>query len=82
MPSARSTAPPQTLDYGHDEANRGNRRIVCPTLALWSETGAVARWYQPLEVWRTWADKVDGGPISAGHFVPEEAPDQTAGRHR
>jgi haloacetate dehalogenase len=69
-----------TLDYQHDEADRGKRRITCPTLALWSHTGAVARWYQPLEVWRTWADEVHGGPISAGHFIPEEAPDQTT-RH-
>jgi haloacetate dehalogenase len=69
-----------TLDHEHDEADRGNRRITCPTLALWSETGAVARWYRPLEVWRTWADEVRGGPVSAGHFLPEEAPDQTA-RH-
>jgi haloacetate dehalogenase len=23
---------------------------------------------------------VDGGPISAGHFIPEEAPDETAHR--
>jgi haloacetate dehalogenase len=69
-----------TLDYQHDEADRGRRRITCPTLALWSQSGAVAGWYQPLEVWRTWAEEVHGGPIAAGHFLPEEAPDQTA-RH-
>jgi haloacetate dehalogenase len=69
-----------TLDYQHDEADRGNRRIACPTLVLWGHTGAVARWYQPLEVWGTWADDVDGGPVPAGHFIPEEAPDETT-RH-
>jgi haloacetate dehalogenase len=69
-----------TLDYQHDEADRGKRRITCPVLALWSHTGAVASGYQPLEVWRTWADEVHGGPISAGHFIPEEAPDQTTRR--
>jgi haloacetate dehalogenase len=67
-----------TLDYQHDEADRGKRRITCPTLALWSHVGPVANWYQPLEVWRAWADEVHGGPISAGHFLPEEAPEQTA----
>jgi haloacetate dehalogenase len=66
-----------TLDYQHDEADRGERRITCPVLALWSNTGAVASLYQPLEIWRIWADEVHGGPISAGHFIPEEAPDQT-----
>jgi haloacetate dehalogenase len=38
-----------TLDHAHDEADRGVRRITCPTLALWSSTGAVANWYDPLE---------------------------------
>ena len=66
-----------TLDYQHDEADRGTRRITCPVLALWSHGGPVANWYRPLEVWRTWADEVHGGPISAGHFLPEEAPDRT-----
>lgn len=69
-----------TLDYQHDEEDRGRRRITCPTLALWSDTGAVANWYEPLEIWRAWADDVRGGPISAGHFLPEEAPEQTT-RH-
>jgi haloacetate dehalogenase len=69
-----------TLDDQHDEADRGRRRITCPTLALWSSTGAVASWYDPLEVWRSWADDLQGGPLDAGHFLPEEAPDETA-RH-
>jgi haloacetate dehalogenase len=67
-----------TLDYQHDEADRGGRRIGCPVLALWSATGAVANWYQPLEIWRAWADDVRGGPLDAGHFLPEEAPDETS----
>jgi haloacetate dehalogenase len=69
-----------TLDYQQDEADRGKRRITCPILVLWSRSGAVASLYQPLEVWRAWADEVHGGPVSAGHFMPEEAPDETA-RH-
>jgi haloacetate dehalogenase len=69
-----------TLDHQHDEADRGRRRIGCPTLVLWSHTGAVATWYEPLEVWRTWADDVHGSPVPAGHFMPEEAPGETARR--
>jgi haloacetate dehalogenase len=66
------------LDRAHDEADRGEgRRIACPTLALWSGAGAIAGW-RPLEVWKTWADDVRGEPISAGHFLPEEASEQTA----
>ena len=43
-------------------------------LAVWSAVGAVAARHEPLEVWREWADDVRGGPMSAGHFLPEEAP--------
>jgi haloacetate dehalogenase len=67
-----------TLDYQDDQADRGRRRITCPTLALWSHSGPLAGWYEPLEVWRTWCVNVRGGPVPAGHFLPEEAPDQTA----
>jgi haloacetate dehalogenase len=69
-----------TLDYQHDVADRGRRRIACPVLCLWSENGPVGSWYEPLEVWRAWADDVRGGPIASGHFIPEEAPDETAWR--
>ncbi|QXJ21860.1 alpha/beta hydrolase [Actinomadura graeca] len=69
-----------TLDHEHDEADRGRRRVECPALALWSRTGAVAAWYDPLEIWRAWCDDVRGASIQAGHFFPEEAPGETA-RH-
>ncbi|MGS2616608.1 alpha/beta fold hydrolase [Micromonospora sp. LZ34] len=69
-----------TLDYRQDQADRGQRRITCPVLVLWSHAGPVAAWYEPLEVWRAWADEVTGCPVPAGHFLPEEAPDETA-RH-
>lgn len=41
-----------TLDFQHDEADRGSRQISCPTLVLWSASGPLAEWYEPLEVWR------------------------------
>lgn len=66
------------LDYQHDQADSGRRRITCPTLVLWSHTGPVAQWYQPLGIWKAWCDRVRGGPIPAGHFIPEEAPGPAA----
>jgi haloacetate dehalogenase len=66
-----------TLDVADDDADNDRRRITCPTLVLWSATGAVGRWYDPLAVWRAWATDVRGGPIDAGHFLPEEAPEET-----
>jgi haloacetate dehalogenase len=72
-----------TLDRQHDEADRtAGRRIASPVLALWSAQGALDTWYVaaggPLAIWRAWADDVEGHPIEAGHFFPEEASQQTA----
>jgi haloacetate dehalogenase len=67
-----------TYDYALDEADkRAGRRIAAPLLALWAGRGQVASWYDVLAVWREWADDVRGGPIEAGHFLAEEAPDAT-----
>jgi haloacetate dehalogenase len=72
-----------TLDRAHDRADlAAGRRITCPLLVLWSARGPLDRWYQaqggPLGVWRTWADDVHGRALDAGHFFPEEVPEQTA----
>jgi haloacetate dehalogenase len=69
-----------TLDVEHDERDRGRRPIRCPVLALWSATGPTATWYDPLAVWREWADDVTGAALQCGHFLPEEAPAETV-RH-
>ncbi|MFY1620603.1 alpha/beta fold hydrolase [Micromonospora sp. WMMD736] len=70
-----------TLDYDQDQADRGRRKITCPLLFLWSQHGQVATLYDdPLAIWRQWADDVRGAPVPAGHFIPEEAPDETV-RH-
>jgi haloacetate dehalogenase len=67
-----------TYDYALDAADkRAGRRIAVPLLALWAGRGQVASWYDVLAVWREWADDVRGGPIDAGHFLAEEAPDAT-----
>jgi haloacetate dehalogenase len=72
-----------TLDRQHDEADRSaGRRIKSSLLVLWSSRGAVNDWYTkqggPLALWREWADHVQGESVDAGHFFPEEIPDQTA----
>ena len=63
-------------DVEHDEHDRGHR-LSSPVLVLWSSVGAVNSWYDPLEIWRSWATDVSGAAIAAGHFLPEEAPDAT-----
>ena len=72
-----------TLDREHDTADRISvRRIACPLLALWSKQGALDSWYAeaggPLALWSEWSDDVQGHPLNAGHFFPEEIPEQTA----
>jgi haloacetate dehalogenase len=72
-----------TLDYDHDLTDRlAGHRITCPLLVLWSKQGALDTWYTkaggPLSLWKTWAEDVSGKSFNAGHFFPEEIPEQTA----
>jgi len=72
-----------TLDREHDQADRvAGRRITSPVLALWSAAGALDTWYRaesgPLALWQAWGDDVRGHAVDAGHFFPEERPEQTA----
>jgi haloacetate dehalogenase len=63
------------IDRQMDAEDRdGGRRIGCPVLVHWgSEESALS---DSLEVWRRWADSVEGGPLPSGHFLPEEAPEE------
>jgi haloacetate dehalogenase len=72
-----------TIDREHERADRASgRRIVCPLLALWSARGPLGSWYVeeggPIALWLAWGDDVRGHDLNAGHFFPEEAPEQTA----
>ena len=67
-----------TYDYSLDEADRtAGHRITAPLLALWARQGALERWYEVLSIWRDWANDVRGSSIDSGHYLPEEAPDET-----
>ena len=67
-----------TLDFEHDGADRREgRRITCPVLALWGRRGFLEEWYDVLAVWRGWADDVRGRALECGHYLPEEAPEET-----
>jgi haloacetate dehalogenase len=67
-----------SIDLEHDRASRAaGRRVACPLLALWGAKGKVAEWYEPLEVWRGYADgPVTGGAVNSGHYLPEESPEE------
>lgn len=64
-----------TIDLVHDEADK-HRKISCPLLLLWSATGMLAK-YDVLEIWKAYAEDVRGVAFDSGHFLPEEAPEQT-----
>jgi haloacetate dehalogenase len=67
-----------TIDLEHDDAAvAAGRRIHCPLLVLWGAKGFIARQYDPLAVWRRYADDVTGTAVDSGHFLAEEAPEQT-----
>ncbi len=66
-----------TYDYKLDEADKGKLRIGCPLLALWGGKGRLGHWFDVLDVWRAWADDVQGRPLECGHMLQEEAPEDT-----
>jgi haloacetate dehalogenase len=65
-----------TIDLEHDRADRG-RKLAMPLLVLWGERSGQGSGYDMLAVWREHAENVAGQPIKSGHFLPEEAPDDT-----
>ena len=68
-----------TVDFRLDEEDRvAGRRIRCPVLALWGAQGRMGEWYDVLALWRDWAGEVEGRAVDCGHYIPEEAPKETA----
>jgi haloacetate dehalogenase len=68
-----------TYDFELDEADRADgRRIACPVLVLWGARNDLEDLFgDPLAIWGDWADDVRGRALDSGHYLPEEAPDET-----
>ncbi len=66
-----------SIDLEHDEADLG-RKIEGPLLVLWGGKGAMEKNYDVLEVWRDYAEQVQGEALPCGHFVAEEWPEGVA----
>jgi haloacetate dehalogenase len=63
-----------TIDHAHDLADRqAGRRLACPVLVTW-EAGRHETGETPADIWRNWADRVEGHAVDAGHLQAEEAP--------
>ena len=67
-----------TIDLEHDEADaKAGSKIDCPLLVLWGETSVQGSSYDMTTVWREYATDVRGHPVHCGHFIAEEAPEDT-----
>ena len=65
------------LDMDTVDFNAG-RKIMCPTLLLWGATGGVGRNHKPADVWSRYAADIRGAKaLPCGHYLSEEAPDET-----
>ena len=54
------------------------RKISCPVLLLWGATGGVGRNHNSMEIWPRYASDIRGGKaLPCGHYLSEEAPNET-----
>ncbi len=65
-----------SIDLRHDEADMATK-VTCPLLALWGARGLMDNHYDVLATWRERAADVRGQAVPCGHFLPEEAPEET-----
>jgi haloacetate dehalogenase len=67
-----------SIDLEHDDADvAAGRKIRCPLLVLWGARGVVNRLFDPLRDWEAVAADVSGRALPSGHYVSEEAPEET-----
>lgn len=65
------------IDLEHDRADRAAGRLIeAPLLVLWGSRGVIERCFDPLAEWRAVAGDVRGRALPAGHYLPEEVPDE------
>jgi haloacetate dehalogenase len=74
----RATA---TIDLEMDTKDfEAGRKISCPVLLLWGATGGVGRNHKPGpgEIWQRYAADIRGAKaLPCGHYLSEEAPEET-----
>jgi haloacetate dehalogenase len=68
-----------SIDLAHDaDDQRDGRKIQAPVLALWGARGLVGKLYDVIETWQEKAAwPVTGKALPCGHFLPEEASEET-----
>jgi haloacetate dehalogenase len=68
-----------TIDLEMDEADvKAGRKVGCPLLLLWGANGSVGRNQNSMEIWPRYASDIRAGKaLPSGHYVNEEAPEET-----
>ena len=67
-----------SIDLEHDRADRqAGHKLSMPLLALWGRDAVIAAMFDCLADWREVACDVVGQALPCGHFIPEEAPQET-----
>ncbi|ANB15065.1 hypothetical protein AWJ20_2685 [Sugiyamaella lignohabitans] len=65
-----------TIDLEHDRKDVSeNRKVTVPMTILWGKDGVIAKQFNGLKLWSDVADSVAGHPVSSGHYIPDDAPD-------
>ncbi len=69
-----------SIDLEHDRQDRAlGHKVACDMHLLWGERGVVNKLFKPLSLWQAQcAGQVTGQALPAGHFIPEELPQETA----
>lgn len=68
-----------SIDLEHDRENReAGQKIACPLLSLRGGQYSKGERFTFAEIWRAWAEDVTAEEIACGHFLAEEAPEETA----
>ena len=67
-----------SIDLEHDDADvAAGRKVQCPLLVLWGDKGVINRMFDPLRDWGAVAADVRGRALPSGHFLAEEAAEET-----
>jgi len=65
-----------SIDLKYDEADL-NTKVLCPLLVLWGEHGMMGKHFDMLKIWKNKSDRVSGRSVDSGHFLAEEASEET-----
>ena len=66
-----------SIDLEHDQ-NDSLKKSEMPVLVLWGDAGFVGQNYNVIREWKAVATNVQGHSVPGGHFLAEEAPNETA----